>query len=113
MQVQPRRLPCTIQTQALFKGATKTSTPYICIDWWGSQSFSTSWTFSVSLQPEVAEWLPCSGYIYNGQQGRFQDLPNSYRCPTCQAPKRRFKVYSPPQNSGGSKASSRNAEAAG
>ena len=111
MQVQPRRLHCTIRTQALFKGATKTSTPYICIDWWGSRSLAPPG--HISLPPEVAEWLPCSGYIYNGQQGKFQDLPNSYRCPTCQAPKRRFKVYSPPQKSGGSKASSSAAQAAG
>ncbi|KAL4431234.1 hypothetical protein ABPG75_006490 [Micractinium tetrahymenae] len=33
------------------------------------------------------------GYIYDGSEGAFEKLPNSYRCPVCNAPKRRFKAY--------------------
>jgi len=39
------------------------------------------------------------GYIYEGSTA-FEKLPNSYKCPTCQAPKRRFKPWS---GGGGSK----------
>jgi rubredoxin len=61
-----------IVVQALFKGSAKrTSTPYLCID---------------------------CGYIYDGREP-FSSLPNSYRCPVCQAPKRRFKVYQKPVSS--------------
>eukprot|EP00877_Chromochloris_zofingiensis_P004434 jgi/Chrzof1/13992/Cz08g20130.t1 len=31
------------------------------------------------------------GYIYEGSTA-FEKLPNSYRCPVCQAPKRRFRA---------------------
>jgi rubredoxin len=61
-----------VVVQALFKGSAKrTSTPYLCID---------------------------CGYIYDGREP-FSSLPNSYRCPVCQAPKRRFKVYQKPVSS--------------
>uniref|UniRef100_A0A383WB62 Rubredoxin-like domain-containing protein n=1 Tax=Tetradesmus obliquus TaxID=3088 RepID=A0A383WB62_TETOB len=46
------------------KTAAKTSTAYICID---------------------------CGYIYDGKEA-FDKLPNSYRCPVCNAPKRRFRA---------------------
>ncbi|KAF6253108.1 hypothetical protein COO60DRAFT_1628327 [Scenedesmus sp. NREL 46B-D3] len=45
------------------KSAAKTSTAYICVD---------------------------CGYIYDGKEA-FDKLPNSYRCPVCNAPKRRFR----------------------
>eukprot|EP00882_Tetradesmus_deserticola_P002690 GHRQ01002861.1.p1 GENE.GHRQ01002861.1~~GHRQ01002861.1.p1 ORF type:complete len:139 (+),score=27.73 GHRQ01002861.1:376-792(+) len=45
------------------KSAAKTSAAYICID---------------------------CGYIYAGKEA-FDKLPNSYRCPVCNAPKRRFR----------------------
>ena len=45
------------------KAATKTA--YICVD---------------------------CGYIYDGSTA-FEKLPNSYKCPVCSAPKRRFKPY--------------------
>mmetsp|Transcript_13817 Transcript_13817/g.29817 ORF Transcript_13817/g.29817 Transcript_13817/m.29817 type:complete len:144 (+) Transcript_13817:103-534(+) len=32
------------------------------------------------------------GYIYDGPEA-FDDAPNSYRCPVCAAPKRRFKEF--------------------
>lgn len=33
------------------------------------------------------------GYIYDGSTA-FDKLPNNYKCPVCNAPKRRFKSYS-------------------
>lgn len=33
------------------------------------------------------------GYIYEGSPA-FEKLPSSYKCPACQAPKRRFKPWS-------------------
>ncbi|GAB4822717.1 hypothetical protein N2152v2_009763 [Parachlorella kessleri] len=32
------------------------------------------------------------GYIYEGKEP-FESLPSSYRCPVCNAPKRRFQAY--------------------
>ncbi|KAL6764255.1 hypothetical protein V8C86DRAFT_2478470 [Haematococcus lacustris] len=33
------------------------------------------------------------GYLYDGKKGAFEDLPGSYACPVCGAPKKRFKGY--------------------
>eukprot|EP00878_Enallax_costatus_P045935 GHUV01055476.1.p1 GENE.GHUV01055476.1~~GHUV01055476.1.p1 ORF type:complete len:111 (-),score=24.28 GHUV01055476.1:386-718(-) len=46
------------------KTATKAAQAYICID---------------------------CGYIYDGREP-FEKLPSSYRCPVCNAPKRRFRA---------------------
>ncbi|MEW5306529.1 MAG: hypothetical protein WDW36_008987 [Sanguina aurantia] len=35
--------------------------------------------------------LDC-GFIYSDTKTAFEDLPGSYACPACSAPKRRFKV---------------------
>eukprot|EP00899_Mesostigma_viride_P011910 jgi/Mesvir1/2071/Mv02324-RA.1 len=36
------------------------------------------------------------GYIYDGRKAPFSELPKDYKCPVCQAPKRRFKKYTKP-----------------
>jgi len=31
------------------------------------------------------------GYVYDGSQGPFEDLPDTWTCPQCGAPKSKFK----------------------
>mmetsp|Transcript_31684 Transcript_31684/g.54804 ORF Transcript_31684/g.54804 Transcript_31684/m.54804 type:complete len:139 (-) Transcript_31684:84-500(-) len=33
------------------------------------------------------------GYLYDGKQGPFEELPKGYTCPVCGADKKRFKKY--------------------
>ena len=51
-----------------------------------------------------------AGYIYDGSEGPFEKLPNSYRCPVCSSPKRRFKPYAGAA-SGGAKNDQRSMDA--
>ncbi|CAK0770995.1 hypothetical protein CVIRNUC_003822 [Coccomyxa viridis] len=65
---------CAPKTQALFgTKAPATGQQYLCID---------------------------CGYIYDGRVP-FQDLGKDYRCPVCNAPKRRFKAQPRSQKSNG------------
>ncbi|KAK9845830.1 hypothetical protein WJX81_003756 [Elliptochloris bilobata] len=47
------------------------------------------------------------GWIYDGRAD-FESLPGSFKCPVCNAPKRRFKREAPGGSKGGAKSSSRN-----
>lgn len=38
--------------------------------------------------------LDC-GWVYTGQKGPFEKLPENYRCPVCNSPKRRFVTKNP------------------
>ncbi|KAK9820426.1 hypothetical protein WJX72_010212 [[Myrmecia] bisecta] len=60
--------PRPVLTQAAFGARKAAKTAYICMD---------------------------CGYIYDGREA-FEGLDKSYRCPVCNAPKRRFKVYQEP-----------------
>lgn len=61
--VRGPRLRTSLQVFARSSSKTAAKTAYICID---------------------------CGYIYDGREA-FDKLPNSYRCPVCNAPKRRFR----------------------
>lgn len=61
-----RRAPRPSPSQAIQARASTKQQAYICID---------------------------CGYIYDGSEGPFEKLPSSYRCPVCNAPKRRFQPY--------------------
>ncbi|KAL4418961.1 hypothetical protein ABPG77_000874 [Micractinium sp. CCAP 211/92] len=64
--VPPRRRSARAAAQPVSARAAASKQAYICVD---------------------------CGYIYDGSDGAFDKLPNSYRCPVCNAPKRRFKPY--------------------
>eukprot|EP00898_Chlorokybus_atmophyticus_P004402 jgi/Chlat1/4963/Chrsp32S04949 len=49
----------------------------------------------VSAAQQAYICMDC-GYIYQDKKVPFDKLPNSYGCPVCDAPKRRFKPYSQP-----------------
>ncbi|KAI8464737.1 MAG: rubredoxin-like protein [Monoraphidium minutum] len=38
--------------------------------------------------------LDC-GWVYDGSKGPFEKLPNNYRCPVCNSPKKRFVPKEP------------------
>lgn len=40
---------------------------------------------------EVKYVCPICGYIYDGSDGPFEDLPDDWKCPLCKAPKARFE----------------------
>jgi len=78
---QPSR-QLRVQAQALFGGGGRTKAPktaYICKD---------------------------CGYIYD-ERTPFEDQDKSYRCPVCNAPKRRFTVYNAPVAKGANSTSVR------
>eukprot|EP00879_Flechtneria_rotunda_P013951 GHRR01014571.1.p1 GENE.GHRR01014571.1~~GHRR01014571.1.p1 ORF type:complete len:136 (+),score=47.07 GHRR01014571.1:479-886(+) len=75
-----QHIQCTSMTAAqLLSGVLTTCMPMLCI--------RTSCTSSVL---GVLCMVSAGGWIYDGREP-FDKLPNSYRCPVCNAPKRRFR----------------------
>lgn len=65
LAVQRRGGSSVVERRRVVVAKAATKTAYICVD---------------------------CGYIYDGSTA-FEKLPNSYKCPVCSAPKRRFKPY--------------------
>ncbi|KAL8464503.1 hypothetical protein ACS0TY_034145 [Phlomoides rotata] len=55
--------------------------------------------FSMRLASKQAYICRDCGYIYNDRTP-FEKVPDTYFCPVCGAPKRRFRAYAPPVSKG-------------
>ncbi|XP_057517803.1 uncharacterized protein LOC130798719 [Amaranthus tricolor] len=60
-----------------------------------SIKLATAPKFSMRVASKQAYICRDCGYIYNDTRKPFEKLPDSYFCPVCGAPKRRFRAYEP------------------